>query len=236
MLSKLETMLTEMNISDIPGKLSMFEEYMNGVLEWNNKVNITSITNNEEFEVKHFCDSILCADSPEIRGSEKILDLGTGGGFPGVPLAIIYPEKEFVLIDSSKKKIKIVEELCKHIGCANVKTLHARSEELAANKEYREQFDICVSRAVANLTTLAEYCLPFVSVGGTFIAYKGPDAETELNEARNAISILGGNFNRDEQRSSLLGMEHHILYIDKLRKTPTKYPRLAGKPRKFPLK
>lgn len=153
-----------------PAKLELFAKYMDGVLEWNEKVNLTNITDKNDFIVKHYIDSILCVDSDEFKEADTIIDLGTGGGFPGVPLAILFPNKKFTLVDSLNKRLKIIKELCDNLGIKNVDVVHGRAEELGHQKIMREKFDLCVSRAVANLSTLAELCLPFVAVGGSFVA------------------------------------------------------------------
>ena len=144
-----------------------FDAYRGGILQWNEFVNLTAIRDPEEFTMKHFVDSVTCYNLPEYQDAETVLDLGTGAGFPGVPLAILSPEKEFVLVDSLNKRLKIIDELCENIGITNVKTVHGRAEDLAKNKEHREKYHICVSRAVANLSTLSEYCLPFVRMADT---------------------------------------------------------------------
>lgn len=217
--------------------INKYQQYMEGVLEWNEKVNLTNITDPEEFVIKHFIDSIICIDYPELEEAGKIIDVGTGGGFPGVPLAIAAPDKEFILMDSLNKRLKIIDELCGQIGIGNVTTVHARAEELAKNKAHREQYDLCVSRAVANMATLAEYCLPFIKVGGCLMAYKGPDAEREVEEARKALYLLGGHV--EEIREGNLkefGIDHKVVIIKKVKNTPSKFPRKAGTPAKEPLK
>ena len=217
--------------------VNKYQQYMEGVLDWNEKVNLTNITDAEEFVIKHFIDSIICIDYPEFEEAGKIIDVGTGGGFPGVPLAIAAPDKEFILMDSLNKRLKIIDELCGQIGIGNVTTVHARAEELAKNKAHREQYDLCVSRAVANMATLAEYCLPFIKVGGCLMAYKGPDAEREVEEARKALYLLGGHV--EEIREGNLkefGIDHKVVIIKKVKNTPSKFPRKAGTPAKEPLK
>ena len=217
--------------------VNKYQRYMEGVLDWNEKVNLTNITDPEEFVIKHFIDSIICIDYPEFEEAGKIIDVGTGGGFPGVPLAIAAPDKEFILMDSLNKRLKIIDELCGQIGIGNVTTVHARAEELAKNKAHREQYDLCVSRAVANMATLAEYCLPFIKIGGCLMAYKGPDAEREVEEARKALYLLGGQV--EEIREGNLkefGIDHKVVIIKKVKNTPSKFPRKAGTPAKEPLK
>ena len=170
----------------------MFKKYMDRVLTWNEKVNLTSITKEDDFIKKHFIDSVLCAGFDEVKNAVEVIDVGTGAGFPGVPLALIFPEKSFLLIDSTGKKIRILSEITDRLGLSNVKLLHVRAEELALKAEYREKFDLCVSRAVANLTILSKYCMPFVSEGGFFISYKGPDVGREVKNAEKTIRELGG--------------------------------------------
>lgn len=236
-MNPLKKALESMKLECSDDILEKFNSYMLGVLDWNEKVNLTTITDPQEFVVKHFIDSIICTDYPEYEDADKIIDVGTGAGFPGVPLAIVSPEKEFILMDSLNKRLKIIDELCREAGIANVTTIHARAEELAKNKAHREQYDLCVSRAVANMAVLAEYCLPFIKVGGFLMAYKGPDAETEVTEAAHALSLLGGRV--EEIRNGNLkdfGIDHKVVVIKKVKNTPSKFPRKAGTPAKEPLK
>lgn len=235
-MKQLEKALKELNIPYNHETIHKFELYMRGILEWNKKVNITSITEETEFIEKHFIDSILCVPYDEFQSSLNIIDIGTGGGFPGIPLALAAPDKQFVLIDSLNKRIKIINELCETIGINNVTAIHGRAEEIARKKGHRERYDLCVSRAVANLATLSEYCLPFIKQGGYFLAYKGPDLEQELDQSKKAICVLGGEIKRQE--TSLLEdfyLKHKIVFIEKKVKTPSKYPRKAGTPSKEPL-
>ena len=192
-MNDLRAFIEKLHIANPGEKEEQLLKYMEGVLEWNEKVNLTAITDRDEFIQKHFIDSLLCAGTLEFTDSSSICDIGTGGGFPGVPLAICYPDKQFTLMDSLEKRLKIVRQLCNEIGVENVEVVHGRAEELARQKDYREQFDLCVSRAVANMRVLSEYCLPFVKTGGCFIAYKGPDCQSEIDDARRAIQILGGD-------------------------------------------
>lgn len=239
-MERLKAVLHAMGIACDETAEKQFITYMQGVLAWNEKVNMTAITDPNEFVTKHFIDSILCAEMKEVQSANSIIDIGTGGGFPGVPLAILYPEKKFTLVDSLKKRLKIIEELCAEADIHNVTVIHGRAEDLAKQKEHREQYDLCVSRAVANLTTLAEYCLPFVKKSGFFLAYKGSDAAAELAEAEHAISLLGGRLEKTyEPRQEILpyfSLRHKILFIKKIKDTPSKYPRKAGVPSKEPLK
>ena len=174
-MNDLKILMDKLNIADADAKTDTLKQYMEAVLQWNEKVNLTAITDREEFVQKHLVDSLLCAETLEFTESSSICDVGTGGGFPGVPLAVCYTEKEFVLMDSLAKRIKIVQHICDELGIKNVRAVHGRAEDLAREADYREAFDLCVSRAVANMRVLSEYCIPFVRVGGTFIAYKGAD-------------------------------------------------------------
>ena len=229
--------LEENNIPFDDDVIRKFEEYRSGILKWNEFVNLTAIVNPEEFTMKHFVDSVTCYNLAEYQDASNVLDLGTGAGFPGVPLAILSPEKEFTLVDSLNKRLKIINELCENIGITNVRTVHGRAEDLAQKKEHREKYSLCISRAVANLSTLSEYCLPFVGKGGYMMAYKGGDGLKEAEEAKNAIKTLGGRMHRivdtpfDEKAEA-----HKILIIKKIAGTPAKYPRKAGSPSKEPLK
>ncbi len=231
-MNDLRNFIEQLHIAKPEEKEAQLIKYMEGVLEWNQKVNLTAITDRNEFIQKHFIDSLLCADTLEFTESSSICDIGTGGGFPGVPLAICYPDKQFTLMDSLEKRLKIVRQLCDDIGINNVQVIHGRAEELARREEYREQFDLCVSRAVANMRVLSEYCLPFVKTGGSFIAYKGPDCRAEIDDAGKAIQMLGGD--KPEIRP-LTHLEHNLVFIKKIKNTPKAYPRKAGTPAKKPL-
>lgn len=216
--------------------IDKFKRYMEGVLLWNEKVNLTAIKDRQEFIKKHFVDSILAFKLEEMRSGERIIDVGTGGGFPGIPLALIFPEKEFVLMDSLQKRLKIIEQLCGEIGIKNVKTLHGRAEDLGRDKNHRHKYDVCVSRAVANLSTLCEFCLPFVKMGGYFLSYKGTKADQEVAQANSAIFLLGGKLKREEEiKLDNYDLSHRILIIEKVQNTSDKYPRKAGVPAKKPL-
>lgn len=223
--------------NDIPynvEQIEKFEGYMSGILQWNEKVNLTAIKEEEEFEKKHYVDSLYPLILEEYREAYKIADMGTGAGFPGVPLAIMSPNKSFTLIDSLKKRLNIIDDLIEKEGILNCHTIHGRAEDIGKNKDYRESFDVCVSRAVAAINVLAEYALPLVKVGGYLLAYKGPDVDNELKKGSQAIKVLGGeikgivNFNVNE-------MNHNILIIKKIKQTSIKFPRKAGTPAKTPL-
>ena len=213
-----------------------FELYMRRVLEWNEHVNLTTIRDRDDFIEKHFIDSLCCLSDDRWKSAQTVVDVGTGAGFPGIPLAIVSPEKEFLLIDSLNKRIRIINELIGELGLRNVRAVHGRAEEMARQKQYRQKFDVCVSRAVSRMSVLSEYCLPFLHKGGWLIAYKGPDAEKELKEAQNALNILGGQLDEvTETHMEEYGLFHKIVYIKKIKETPKQYPRKAGTPDRQPL-
>ena len=235
-MEQLYNAFSQLNIKVNEEALLKFERFKELVLSWNEKVNLTSITDENDFIKKHLIDSILCADFDEIKRAENIIDVGTGAGFPGVPLALVFPEKQFLLMDSTGKKVKILNEMVKTLELPNIKTIHARAEDLAHNEGHREKYDLCVSRAVANLAVLSEYCLPFVKIGGSFISYKGPDTGEEVKAAGKAVQTLGGKV-ACIKKASLegWGLDHSFIIIGKNKKTPEKYPRRAGIPAKEPL-
>ena len=212
----------------------VYERLTEYILDWNTKINVTAIRDPKEFYEKNIEDSLAITALPEFTSANRILDLGTGGGFPGLPLAIAYPEKEFILMDSVAKKLKVVASAVSEFGLENVDVVNMRAEDLARWPAYRESFDLVVSRAVSNMTTLSEYCLPFVKVGGCFIAYKTEDAEEEIKNAEKAIGILGGKLERIAP-DGREGSGHVFAVVSKNKTTPPKYPRKAGLPLKKPL-
>lgn len=206
------------------------------LLEWNGKINLTTITDEEGIVYKHFLDSLTCLSAPVDFKGKKVLDLGTGAGFPGVPIKIVMPELNITLMDSLNKRIQYLNEVCDALDMKNVACVHARAEEAARKSEYREEFDIVVSRAVANMSTLSEYCLPFVKVGGYFIAQKTNEAIDEIKGAEKAIKILGGDAPQIIP-VTVPGTElaHNLVVIKKIKMTPSVYPRKAGTPAKKPI-
>jgi 16S rRNA (guanine527-N7)-methyltransferase len=236
-MKQLTDALVSMGLKYDEDAIQKFRRYMELILEWNEKVNLTSITEPEDFIKKHYIDSVAIGGFSQMENAQSVIDVGTGAGFPGVPLAILFPEKKFLLMDSLNKRIKIIEAIAQEIGLQNAAFCHGRAEELARKREYREQYDLCVSRAVANLAVLSEYCLPFVRVGGWFAAYKTETAEEELKESLRAIELLGGQYVENRQLNiSGYDLDHRILMIKKVKKTLPKYPRKAGTPAKEPLK
>lgn len=204
--------------------------------EWNQKINITTITDSFEIDIKHFVDSITPLTTEFFKENIKLIDIGTGGGFPGLPIKIMREDIEVVLVDSTKKKVNFLADVIDKLGLEKIQAIHGRAEEMGRNTDYREKFDIAISRAVAQLNTLCEYCLPFVKVGGYFIAMKGPDVKEEVEEASNSIKLLGGKLiDTKVIKLPLSDITHSLIIIEKIKGTPTKYPRGGGKPRKKPL-
>lgn len=216
--------------------IERFQMYKELLKEWNTKINITAITDDEEIDIKHFLDSLTPYVTNLFNDDKKIIDVGTGGGFPGLPLKIMNENLKVTLLDSLNKRIIFLNEVISSLGLKDIDAIHGRAEELSRTKEYREVYDICISRAVASLNTLCEYCIPFVKVGGYFISMKGPDVDEELEESKRAIQTLGGKL-IDKQIITIPGsdIDHSLLIIKKVHQTPTKYPRGGGKPRKNPL-
>ena len=217
-------------------QLQQLLTYYEMVVEKNQVMNLTAITEFEEFVTKHFVDSLMLGHDTDLTGNIRMVDIGTGAGFPGVPLKIMYPQIKMVLLDSLNKRILFLQEVIEKLGLVDIVAMHARAEEPAHKPEYREQFDFCVSRAVANLSTLTEYCLPYVKVGGQFVPYKSGKIEDELKEAGFAIGVLGGEVGQlDVFQLPGTDMERTLIHIQKQKVTPKKYPRNAGKPSKEPL-
>ena len=226
-LSNLKLELTEKQIEQ-------FLKYYEMLIEKNKVMNLTAITEYDEVIEKHFLDSISLCQVYDLSKPVKILDMGTGAGFPGVPLKIAFPEIEITLADSLNKRIKFLDEVIAELGLQKVTTVHARAEELARNKEHRENYDLVVSRAVANLSTLGEYCIPFVKMGGNFISYKSGEVDEEVNAAGKAIKILGGQI-KEVYKFDLSDQKRSFVTIEKIKTTPKTYPRKAGTPSKEPL-
>ncbi|MCI5874019.1 MAG: 16S rRNA (guanine(527)-N(7))-methyltransferase RsmG [Roseburia sp.] len=233
-LDKFKTGLEKLNITLSDAQMQQFLDYYEMLVETNKVMNLTAITEFDEVIEKHFLDSLSLCQVYDLNREIKILDMGTGAGFPGIPLKIAFPEIDLVLADSLNKRIKFLQEVINRLELKKVEALHARAEEMGRNKQYREQFDLCVSRAVANLSSLSEYCIPFVKEGGMFISYKSGEIEEETNQAKKAITILGGKI-EDIYKFDLYEQKRSFVIIRKEKKTPKAYPRKAGTPTKMPL-
>ncbi len=230
----LKEKLKEFNIDITNEQIEKLNKYMNLLLEWNEKINLTAIVDPEEVKLKHFADSLTVLKY--INDNMKIIDVGTGAGFPGIPLKIMKSNIKITLLDSLNKRINFLNTVIDELNLENIETIHGRAEEIARNKLYREKYDIAVSRAVANLSTLTEYMLPFVKVGGKCICMKGANIDEELDRAKNAIKELGGEVeNVDNFYLSNNENERNIIIIKKIKETKNKYPRKAGMPAKSPL-
>lgn len=215
-------------------QLNQFFDYMNLLLEWNEKINLTAITKPEEIVLKHFIDSIIVANS--IAHNSKIVDVGTGAGFPGIPLKIVRPDLQITLLDSLNKRINFLKDVIENLHLENIETAHARVEEYGKNKKVRETFDIATSRAVANMSVLAEYMLPLVKVNGKCILLKGSQIEEELQQSKKALTVLGGTVEKvDDFELPLTDIKRNVVYILKDKSTPAKYPRKPGTPSKEPI-
>lgn len=231
---ELTVLLNELNIKIENSKAEQFYIYMNMLLEWNEKINLTAITEPKEIILKHFVD---CGTALKyLNKKNKILDLGTGAGFPGIPLKLLNSELNITLVDSLNKRINFLNEVIEELKLKNINTVHSRAEDLSRQKGYRESYDIILSRAVANMSVLLEYTLPFLKVGGKCICMKGPNIEEELNNSKKALSILGGEIENIENiKLPNSDIERNIIIVKKIKQTPKQYPRKAGKPSKEPI-
>lgn len=225
------------NISIDDYQIEKFNRYYELLIDWNQKINLTTITEYQEVIKKHFFDSclLLMKYPKEMFSNKHIIDVGTGGGFPGIPLAILLPEAKFTLIDSLNKRIDFLKIVIDELQLNHVNLVHGRAEDLGQNVKYREQFDYCVSRAVAALPLLLEYCSPFIKKNGLLYLYKSKKVTQEIQVAENALKILNCQVKENIQLISDMEYERFVLEIEKVDNTPSKYPRKAGKPKKKPL-
>ncbi len=229
--------LKEWNLVLNEHQLNQLEKYYEMLVEKNKVMNLTAITEYEDVLKKHFLDSLALSQLINLQGKKaKLLDMGTGAGFPGIPLKIVFPELEITLMDSLNKRIVFLQEVIDALGLTGITAVHQRAEEAALKPEYREKFDFCVSRAVARLVSLAEFCIPFVKQGGYFIPYKSGEIKEELQEAKFALRELGGEYRKTfEYILPNSDIERTLIQVEKIKQTPKKYPRAGGKPLKQPL-
>ncbi len=229
LLEKLNITLTEMQIEQ-------FLNYYEMLIEKNKVMNLTAITKYEEVLSKHFIDSLTLSKIYDLDREIRVLDMGTGAGFPGIPLKIAFPKIDLVLLDSLNKRVKFLNEVINGLGLKNIIAVHGRAEDFGKKEDYRGKFDLCVSRAVAKLSILSEYCMPYVKLKGSFISYKAGNIQDELSESGKAIEALGGIVEQVES-FQLPGtdMERTLIKIKKIKGTPKEYPRSAGKPSREPI-
>ena len=233
----LEEILKKLNISIDEDQKAKFAKYYSLLLEKNKVMNLTRITDEEEIIIKHFADSLMIGQVIDMKKVENLIDVGTGAGFPGIPIKIIWPEIKVTLLDSLDKRVGFLKEVIEELGLEGIEAVHGRAEDFGQDTNYRENYDLCVSRAVADLSVLSEYCIPFVKEQGEFVSYKADESEKEIHEARNAIEILGGNLERIATETIPgTDIKRQFAVIRKIKKTDSKYPRKAGKPSKKPLK
>lgn len=238
-MENIETLLTgikKYNIELSEKERENFTVFKRLLKEWNEKINLTAIKEDREVDIKHFLDSLSIISLELIRDNDKIIDIGTGGGFPGIPIKIVRKNTEITLLDGLNKRLKFLDIVIENLGLKKINTIHGRAEDFGKNKEYREKYDVAVSRAVAPLNILCEYCMPFVKKGGIFIAMKGPKGKDELEESFRAIELLGGEVKEtidiNIPESDII---HTIIIISKVKNTKEIYPRNGGQIKKKPL-
>ena len=228
--------LAELKISLDENQLCQFMSYYELLIEWNQVMNLTAITDFDEICKKHFIDSLSLVKAYDMSTSLSLIDIGTGAGFPGIPLKIAFPNLKITLLDSLNKRVVFLQTVIENLKLGNIEVIHGRAEDYAKEEKFREQYDLCVSRAVANLSILSEYCIPYVKTGGCFISYKSEKLTEEIKEASKAIDVLGGRIeNRIEFEIPGSDIYRNLLIVYKEKETPAKYPRKAGIPSKKPI-
>lgn len=233
----LEEKIYRLGIGLDHNQIQQFHTFYDMLVEWNKVMNLTGITEYDEVVEKHFVDSLAVINVVDVDNLNTVIDVGTGAGFPGIPLKIAFPHLKVTLLDSLNKRVRFLKEVIRQLGLADIETLHGRAEEYARKEEYREQFDLCVSRAVANLATLSEYCIPYVRMNGMFVSYKSGDIDEEVKDAKKAIQILGGRLEEVEKfRLPDTDISRSFVKVSKVKNTGKKYPRKAGLPGKEPIK
>lgn len=235
-MKKFENQLNQFDICLNEEQKMQFQKYFELLIEWNKVMNLTAITEREEVNEKHFVDSLAIAKDLDMNNVKQVIDIGTGAGFPGIPLKIAFPHLEIALLDSLQKRVKFLNEVIFKLQFKKICVFHGRAEDYARKEEHREKYDLCVSRAVANLASLSEYCIPYVKVDGKFVAYKSGMIDEEVEKSLRAIQILGGKVEKIEKfelPDSDIGRA--FVYIKKVKNTSKKYPRKAGIPAKDPL-
>lgn len=239
-MNDVETLIEGAKSLDITltsSQIQRLKDYKDYTLEINKSLNLTSIIEDKDFIIKHFLDSFTLSNVYDFSKAERVMDLGTGAGIPGIPLKILYPETSFVLVDSLNKKVQFLKDVVKMLKLNKIDCIHGRAEELGQDQKYRESFDVVISRAVAHLAVLSEYCIPFLKINGTFLCLKGPKYKEEIEEGEAAILKLGGRLKGIETiQLPFSDITHYILEIKKIKDTPTKFPRKPGKPTKNPIK
>lgn len=233
----LKEKMQEIHVELDDGQVKQFYRFYEMLVEWNKFMNLTGITEYKEIVEKHFVDSLSIVKTIDLKSVNKIIDVGTGAGFPGIPLKIVYPHLEVVLLDSLNKRLKFLNEVIHDLGLETIYTIHGRAEDFARKEDYREQFDLCVSRAVANLATLSEYCLPYVRKKGVFVSYKSGDIDEEVDVSKKAVQVLGGRV-EEVIKFQLPGTDirRSFVKIKKEKNTSGKYPRKSGVPAKEPIR
>lgn len=232
--TKFRNSMNSIGIELTDSQLNAFEMYYDMLIDRNKVMNLTAITEFDEVMDKHFLDSVYLFRSIKLEADYKLIDIGTGAGFPGIPLKIVFPELKITLLDSLNKRVGFLNDLIEELNLNDIEAIHGRAEDIARDKAYRASYDIAVSRAVANLSTLSEYCLPFVKIGGKFVSYKSGDCADEVDNAKAAIHLLGGKINKIDE-FSYSNNSRSFIVIDKVMNTSSKYPRKAGLPSKKPL-